>query len=120
MENGDRDGIPNVLLEAMAMEIPVVSTDISGISELVKNEENGFLVPEKNPPALAQALEKLLAQPELREQFGKAGRQRVLQQFSLERNVGEIRQLFDRLFKSTQVESPQPTIEITEKMEVKV
>ncbi len=120
MENGDRDGIPNVLLEAMAMEIPVVSTDISGISELVKSEENGFLVPEKNPPALAEALEKLLAQPELREQFGKTGRQRVLQQFSLERNVGEIRELFDQLLNSTQVESPQPTIEITEKLEVKV
>ena len=120
MENGDRDGIPNVLLEAMAMEIPVVSTDISGISELVKNEENGFLVTEKNPPALAEALEKLLAQPELREQFGKAGRQRVLQQFSLERNVGEIRELFDRLLNSTKVESPPSTIEITEQIEVNV
>jgi hypothetical protein len=62
----------------------------------------------------------LLAQPELREQFGKAGRQRVLQQFFLERNVGEIRELFDRMLNSTQVESPQPTIEITEQIEVKV
>jgi glycosyltransferase involved in cell wall biosynthesis len=97
MENGDRDGIPNVLLEAMAMEIPVVSTDISGIGELVESGENGFLVPEKNPPALADALEKLLTQPELSAQFGKAGRQRVLQQFSLERNVSEIRELFDRM-----------------------
>jgi glycosyltransferase involved in cell wall biosynthesis len=120
MDNGDRDGIPNVLLEAMAMEIPVVSTDISGIGELVDSGENGFLVPEKNPPALAEALEKLLSQPELREQFGKAGRQRVLQQFSLERNVGEIRELFDRMLHSTVIASRQPTIAIDEKVEVKV
>jgi glycosyltransferase involved in cell wall biosynthesis len=119
MDNGDRDGIPNVLLEAMAMEIPVVSTDISGISELVDSGKNGFLVTEKNPPALAEALEKLLSQPELREQFGKAGRQRVLQQFSLERNVGEIRELFDRTLNLTAIPS-QETIKFTEKVEVKV
>jgi glycosyltransferase involved in cell wall biosynthesis len=111
MENGDRDGIPNVLLEAMAMEIPVVSTDISGIGELVESGENGFLVPEKNPPALAEALEKLLTQPELSAQFGK---------FSLERNVSEIRELFDRLLHLNTIPSLQPTIEITEKVEVKV
>jgi glycosyltransferase involved in cell wall biosynthesis len=120
MENGDRDGIPNVLLEAMAMEIPVVSTDISGIGELVESGENGFLVPEKNPPALAEALEKLLTQPELSAQFGKAGRQRVLQQFSLERNVSEIRELFDRMLHLNTIPSQQPTITITKKVEVKV
>ncbi|NJK69533.1 MAG: colanic acid biosynthesis glycosyltransferase WcaL [Microcoleus sp. CSU_2_2] len=120
MENGDRDGIPNVLLEAMAMEIPVVSTDISGIGELVESGENGFLVPEKNPPALAEALEKLLTQPELRAQFGKAGRQRVLQQFSLERNVIEIRKLFDKMLNLNAISSQEKTITITQKIEVKV
>jgi glycosyltransferase involved in cell wall biosynthesis len=120
MENGDRDGIPNVLLEAMAMEIPVVSTDISGIGELVESGENGFLVPEKNPPALAEALEKLLTQPELSAQFGKAGRQRVLQQFSLERNVSEIRELFDRMLNLNAMSSQETTITITKKVEVKV
>jgi glycosyltransferase involved in cell wall biosynthesis len=93
MENGDRDGIPNVLLEAMAMELPVVSTDISGIAEVVKTGENGILVPEKNVGAIALALAEILTQPALAQQWGKAGRQRVLQQFSLEQNVGEIRDL---------------------------
>ena len=120
MENGDRDGIPNVLLEAMAMEIPVVSTDISGISELVESDKNGFLIPEKDTPAIAEALGKLLAQPELGEQFGKAGRERVLQQFSLERNVGEIRELFDKMLNLTEIASQQQTTEITQKEEVKV
>lgn len=88
---GDRDGIPNVLLEAMAMEIAVVSTDISGISELVKTNHNGVLVPEKDVLALAQALESLLRQPELRQQFGKAGRESVLAKFGLTKNVGQVK-----------------------------
>lgn len=120
MENGDRDGIPNVLLEAMAMEIPVVSTDISGIGELVESDKNGFLIPEKNTPAIAEALGKLLAQPALGEQFGKAGRERVLQQFSLERNVGEIRELFDRMLNLSAIPIQPENTEITQKEEVKV
>ncbi len=120
MENGDRDGIPNVLLEAMAMEIPVVSTDISGIGGLVESDKNGFLIPEKNTPAIAEALGKLLAQPALGEQFGKAGRERVLQQFSLERNVGEIRELFDRMLNLSAIPIQPENTEITQKEEVKV
>jgi glycosyltransferase involved in cell wall biosynthesis len=92
-DDGDRDGIPNVLLEAMAMQLPVVSTDISGISEIVRSGENGFLVPQKDAEALATRLETLLTQPELRQQFGRAGRKQVIQQFSLDRNVKEIRDL---------------------------
>lgn len=90
-DDGDRDGIPNVLLEAMAMELPVVSTDISGISELVKPNNNGMLVPEKNELALAQALESLICQPELRTTLGQAGRLTVLQKFGLSRNVGAVK-----------------------------
>lgn len=99
-DDGDRDGIPNVLLEAMAMELPVVSTDISGIAELVKDQCNGFLVPEKDADALTQALSKLLENPELRQQFGKQGRQKVLQQFNLEKNVAEIRELLNQAVES--------------------
>lgn len=90
-DEGDRDGIPNVLLEAMAMEVPVVSTDISGISELVKTNHNGILVPEKDSLAIAQTLESLLRQPELRQRLGRAGRERVLAQFGLAQNVGEVK-----------------------------
>ncbi|NJR71341.1 MAG: colanic acid biosynthesis glycosyltransferase WcaL, partial [Synechococcales cyanobacterium CRU_2_2] len=93
-DDGDRDGIPNVLLEAMAMELPIVSTDISGIAELVEDQRHGFLVPEKDSVALAAALAKLLGEPQRRREMGRQGRQKVLQQFNLERNVGEIVNLF--------------------------
>ncbi len=89
-EDGDRDGIPNVLVEAMAMGIPAVSTAISGIPELVENGVNGFLVPEKNPAALAEAIGKLLRRPELAERIGLAGRARVEEEFDALRNVEKI------------------------------
>jgi glycosyltransferase involved in cell wall biosynthesis len=97
MENGDRDGIPNVLLEAMAMAIPVVSTDISGISELVKTDENGILVPEKDAWAIAHAVGTILTHPEQAQKWGQAGRDRVLRQFSLAQNVGEIQKLLSQV-----------------------
>ncbi|MEM9979098.1 MAG: glycosyltransferase [Cyanobacteria bacterium P01_D01_bin.2] len=89
--DGDRDGIPNVLLEAMSMEISVISTDISGISELVESNYNGLLVPEKDELSLAQALEALIRQPELRTTLGKAGRLTVMDKFGLTRNVGAVK-----------------------------
>jgi glycosyltransferase involved in cell wall biosynthesis len=100
-DDGDRDGIPNVLLEAMAMELPVVSTDISGIAELIDNNSNGFLVPEKNSEALAQAIAALITQPQLRRQFGQRGREKVLNDFNLPNNVGQIRELFEKLSPSS-------------------
>lgn len=90
-DDGDRDGIPNVLIEAMAMRLPVVSTDISGIGELVDQMQNGILVEQKDAVALAQALELLLQRPGLRAQFGARGREKVLRCFSLERNVQRVR-----------------------------
>ena len=64
--NGDRDGIPNVLLESMAMGIPVVATDISGIPELVQNGKTGLLVPPGQPQKLAEAMMRLLTDTALR------------------------------------------------------
>ncbi|ESA34000.1 group 1 glycosyl transferase [Leptolyngbya sp. Heron Island J] len=104
-DDGDRDGIPNVLLEAMAMEVPVVSTQISGIAELVQSNHNGMLVPEKDALALAQTLEPLLRQPELRTTLGKAGRCTVLEKFGLTRNVGAVKDWLLQAVKSPM--SPQ-------------
>jgi glycosyltransferase involved in cell wall biosynthesis len=60
LENGDRDGIPNVLMEAMAVGVPVVSTPISGIPELIHDGVNGLLVPSEDPRALAEAFLRLI------------------------------------------------------------
>ncbi|MDX2032214.1 MAG: glycosyltransferase family 4 protein [Blastocatellia bacterium] len=94
LENGDRDGIPNVLVEAMAMELPVVSTDISGIPELIEDGVNGRLTPQRNPRALADAIEELLQAPELRRQYGRAAREKVCRLFDAGKNVIAIKRLF--------------------------
>ncbi|HEV2175584.1 MAG TPA: glycosyltransferase [Terriglobia bacterium] len=92
-EAGDRDGIPNVFLEAMASELPVVSTSISGITELVDSGQNGFLVDPRDPVALADAVEKLLRDPALCRRFGARGRAKVLENFTLEASARRVRTL---------------------------
>ncbi len=81
-QDGDRDGIPNVLMEAMACRLPVVTTEVSGIPELVRHDDNGFLVPQRDPEALALALAHLIENPALRERLGQAGRETIVQRFS--------------------------------------
>jgi len=76
-----REGIPRVLLEAMSMEKPIVTTDTIGCREVVEEGKNGFLVPVKNPVALADAIERLVNDKELRVRFGKYGRGKVLKEF---------------------------------------
>jgi glycosyltransferase involved in cell wall biosynthesis len=88
--DGDRDGIPNVIVEAMAMGIPIVSTRISGIPECVDHNVNGILVAEKDPSALAEGMATLLSQPELAQQLGRAGRKKMEQEFDARRNVERI------------------------------
>jgi glycosyltransferase involved in cell wall biosynthesis len=94
VDNGDRDGIPNVLVEAMAMRVPVISTDISGIPELIDNNVNGLLVPEKNALAMADAIEELLINPALRQQLGDAGRARVCKDFDSHITTLDLKDLF--------------------------
>jgi glycosyltransferase involved in cell wall biosynthesis len=89
-EDGDRDGIPNVLVEAMAMKIPVVSTRISGIPELIIHNETGLLVEQKNPEALAEAISSLLQNHELARQLTESGLRKVQEDFDNKRNVTRI------------------------------
>ncbi len=86
-KDGDIDGIPNVLAEAMAMGVPVVSTRLSAIPELVRHGENGLLVPPDDVGALAEAMATLIEQPELGKRLGREGRRSVLSTFDVERNV---------------------------------
>ncbi len=82
-DDGDRDGIPNVIAEAMAIGIPVVSTDVSGIPELVQPGRTGMLAPPNDPSAMADALGRLLADPHAAAQLARAARARLEQDFDL-------------------------------------
>jgi glycosyltransferase involved in cell wall biosynthesis len=95
VSTGDRDGLPTSLLEAMALGAPVVSTRVGGIPELVVHEQTGLLVPERDPEALADALERLLADHELAAALAARGRAHVEAHFSLERSVARLRILFE-------------------------
>jgi glycosyltransferase involved in cell wall biosynthesis len=90
----DRDGIPNVLVEAMAAGAPVVATPVSGIPELVDHEVNGLLVPPEDPHALAGALARLHADTDLGPRLAAAGRDTVRERFDGERLAGELAGLF--------------------------
>ena len=88
------DGIPNVLVEAMAMKLPVISTYVAGVPELIRDEDNGLLVPEKDAEALTVAIERLLADPVLRRHFGERGRETVLRRFDRAKNIQELVEVF--------------------------
>ena len=82
--DGDRDGLPNVLLEAGALELPVVASRVGAVPELIEDGVNGRLVPPDDPPALAEVLAALMRDPAARLRCGRAGRRRVLDQFAME------------------------------------
>jgi glycosyltransferase involved in cell wall biosynthesis len=89
-QNGDRDGIPNVLLEAMASGVPVISTAISGIPELIQSECDGLLVPPNSPAILADAIERALASAGFSERLARAARAKIEGQFSLDHGTAEL------------------------------
>jgi glycosyltransferase involved in cell wall biosynthesis len=82
--------LPNVLMEAQAFGVPVLSTDVSGIPELVTSGETGLLVPEKDIGALAAALRQLLEDPEMRGRLGRAGLANVRSKFSAEPGIAAV------------------------------
>ncbi|MBV9604079.1 MAG: glycosyltransferase, partial [Solirubrobacterales bacterium] len=88
------EGLPGVLMEAMAMGLPVIATRIMGIPEIVEDGVSGRLVAPGRADALAGALLELLGDPELRSSMGKAGRRRVEKEYDIRRSASALAQLY--------------------------
>lgn len=93
-KDGNRDGLPTVLIEAMALGVPVVATPVTGIPELVRNGETGRIVPERDPETLADAIAASLADRDGARAMATAGRKLVEEEFDLRKNVARLRQHF--------------------------
>ncbi len=92
-----REGLPNVLLEAMAVETPVVATRVAGIPQVIRNEENGLLVEPGSISELQMALARLYQQPDLRARLSRSGRDTVEGRYSFAARMDRLRHLYDQL-----------------------
>ncbi|MDM9382255.1 glycosyltransferase [Chlorogloeopsis sp. ULAP01] len=92
--DSNRDGLPTVLLEAMALGTPCISTDLTGIPEVLRHQETGLMVPQHNPFALADAIAQLLQNPDLRVRLATQARQLIEQEFDIHRNAAQLRTVF--------------------------
>jgi glycosyltransferase involved in cell wall biosynthesis len=90
------EGVPVVLMEAMAMELPCVATRIMGIPELIRDGIDGILVDAGDEVSLAEALARLLDDPLLCSQLGKSGRARVLEKYDLRGNIKLLEEVFTK------------------------
>ena len=95
--NADEEGIPTVLKEAMAAGLPVVATRHSGIPELVEDGVSGFLIPERDPAALAERLRRLRDYPEAWPALGAAGRAKVVREYDIEKLNDRLVELFQQI-----------------------
>lgn len=96
-QNGDRDGLPNVLIEAQSQGIAVIGTTISGIPELIEDQHNGLLVEPKDQAGLSQALQTMIENPGLRQTLGIRGRQRVENDFEMGASFARLHTLLSDL-----------------------
>jgi colanic acid/amylovoran biosynthesis glycosyltransferase len=93
---GDTDNLPTVLIEAMASSLPIVATEVAGIPEIVQHNENGIIVPEKDPVRLAEAIRVVARDEALAERFGRASRRIAEEKFALSITVSQLKSLFAR------------------------
>lgn len=99
------EGIPVVLMEAMAMEIPCVTTWITGVPELIRDSVDGLLVAPSDDLAMADAIARLMDDSELRRRLGAAGRRRVIDKYNLRPNVGRLAEVFDEYLGNPRLEA---------------
>jgi glycosyltransferase involved in cell wall biosynthesis len=90
LPNGDQDGLPNVILEAMAHGVPVASTRLDGIAEAIVDGESGLLADQDDPAAFADHLRRLIEDVDFRERIGEAGRKRVAERFERSANLPKV------------------------------
>jgi glycosyltransferase involved in cell wall biosynthesis len=100
-DDGDRDGLPNVIQEALALGLPVVSTDVTGIPEVIQPDKTGLRVPQRDPEALAAAIEQLLEDPALRVRLAAEGRRLMEAEFDIRRNTLRRRAIFQSTLNGT-------------------
>ena len=96
--DGDRDGLPNVLMEAQSQGLACLSTRISGIPELIIHGETGWLVEQQNPAELTRALQRLMTDPGLRARLAQAGCARVHQEFSMQAGIDRLMERLEQSF----------------------
>lgn len=92
-----REGLPNVLLEAMAMEVPVVATAVNGVPKLVRHEENGLLVPAGSVESLRDSLRELSREPTLRNRYALAGRRTIEERYRFRQRMTRLSALYDSM-----------------------
>jgi colanic acid/amylovoran biosynthesis glycosyltransferase len=95
-ETGDQDNLPTVLIEAMASGLPIVTSSLAGIPEIITDQINGILVPQQAPEALSSAIRSLLLDPKKRENLGASGLSTAREKFSLMTTVQELIGIFER------------------------
>jgi len=91
------EGLPLVILEAMAAGLPIITTSVGSIPELVIDGETGFIIGKNNPQAAADAIIKLIENLELRMNIGKAGRKRYEEYFTLDHNINRMIEVFNEV-----------------------
>ena len=89
------EGISNAALEAMACGLPVVTTDCGGMREAIRDGVEGFVVPMRDPDAIAVALVRVASDEGLRQRIGQAARQRIVEAFSIERQIRAFQALYE-------------------------
>ena len=94
------EGFCNAVIEAQAMTLPVVCTDAGGLPENVCDGETGFVVPRRDPEAMALGISRLAADPSLRERMGRAGRRRVVEHFRIEDQISAFNRAYARLLRA--------------------
>ena len=100
--NGDCEGTPNVIIEASASALPVVSTQHAGIKDVVVHGETGFLVKERDIDSMAIHMRTFLERPDLAAKLGRAGRKRIIENFTIEKSVEKVTQLIERVVQTNQ------------------